>query len=115
MRIALQHGEVSIVGSSIHSPITIEVPRSYQMLEEGVSNLTPTLFRQQSMTVSPHWNLSEEAHKLHLEGIVESSLDVITRFMIRNVVSWDVTPSYSNHHPRDRFVLSIKSSLSNSF
>ena len=46
MRIALQHGEVSIVGSTTNSLITIEVPRSYQMLEDGVAKLTPELFRQ---------------------------------------------------------------------
>ena len=39
MRIALQHGEVSIVGSTTNSLITIEVPRSYQMLEDGVAKL----------------------------------------------------------------------------
>ena len=90
MRIALQHGEVSIIGSDTNSPITIEVPRSYQMLEDGVAKLTPELFRQQSTAVSPHWNLSEEANQLHLQGVAESSLDVLTRFMIRNIVSWDV-------------------------
>lgn len=97
MRIALQHGEVSIVGSTTNSLITIEVPRSYQMLEDGVAKLTPELFRQKSTATTPHWNLSEEAHKLHLEGIAESSLDVLTRFMIRNIISWDVSSSFCLH------------------
>lgn len=90
LRYALQHGEVAITPLAELAPLTIRVPVRYQLLPKGVTSVTPRLFHQAESSQEPQWSLDEAAREMELRGVLESSVDVLTRLMIHSIVTFDV-------------------------
>lgn len=90
LRFALQHGDVAITPLGELAPLTLRVPLHYQLLPKGVTSVTPLLFRQAESSLASQWSLEEAAKEMELRGVLESSVDVLTRLMIHSIVTFDV-------------------------
>ena len=92
LRTALQHKEICIASqnAAVSTPLTLSIPICYQLLQNGVRTQTPDLFQQAMCNLAPQWDMGMNVSDLHLQGILNSAVDILSRRIMRSMVIYDV-------------------------